>query len=51
MSLSAGDPTIFFSSIVSLMFFSLIILTIALQIRKRMLDVKKQKKLKEQVQL
>jgi len=33
------------------MFFSLIILTIALQIRKRMLDVKKQKKLKEQVQL
>lgn len=51
MSLSAGDPTIFFSSIVSLLFFALIILTIALQIKKRMQDVKKQKQLKEQVQI
>ena len=34
MSLSAGDPTIFFSSVVSLLFFALIILTIALQIKK-----------------
>ena len=31
--------------------FSLIILTIVLQVRKRMQDVKKQKQLKEQVQI
>ena len=50
MSLSAGDPTIFFSSIVSLLFFGLIILTIFLQVRKRVIEVKKQKQLKEQLQ-
>ena len=47
MSLSAGDPSIFFGSIVCVLFFMLIILTIALQVRKRVIDVRSQKKLKE----
>tara|TARA_B100001248_G_C27372300_1_gene452316 strand:- start:239 stop:1765 length:1527 start_codon:yes stop_codon:yes gene_type:complete len=47
MSLSAGDPSIFFGSIVCVLFFMLIVLTIALQVRKRVIDVRSQKKLKE----
>jgi len=43
MSLSSGDITIFFSSVTTLLFFSLIVLTIALQVKTRVLDIKKQK--------
>ena len=46
MSLSAGDPSIFFGSIVCVLFFMLIVLTIALQVRKRVIDVEVKKKLK-----
>jgi len=45
MSLSSGDITIFFSSVTTILFFSLIVLTIALQVKTRVLDIKKQKKL------
>ena len=45
MSLSSGDIGIFFSSVTTLLFFSLIVLTIALQVKTRVLDIKKQKKL------
>lgn len=43
MSLSSGEISIFFSSIVSVLFFLLIILTIALQVKKRILEIRKQK--------
>ena len=38
---------LFFGSIVCVLFFMLIVLTIALQVRKRVIDVRSQKKLKE----
>jgi hypothetical protein len=43
MFLSGGSYKIFFSSIVCVLFFSLILLTIGLQIKKRIQDVKIQK--------
>jgi len=48
MSLSDGSPIIFFSSVVSVLFFFLIVLTIALQVRKRMIEIKKNRLIKKE---
>ena len=48
MALSDGSPIIFFSSVVSVLFFFLIVLTIALQVRKRMIEIKKNRLIKKE---
>ena len=48
MALSDGSPIIFFSSVVSVLFFLLIVLTIFLQVRKRMIEIKRNKLIKKE---